>query len=61
MNNTENPEYWRMNWRAFLNNPFAFKDAIQISPIEYQEDINKVLDVLDVQRRGINHSQPRRL
>lgn len=54
----ENSEYWRVNWRAFLNNPIAFADAIKISPAEYQEDINKVLDV---QRRGTNHSQPRRL
>jgi hypothetical protein len=57
----DNPEYWRVNWRAFLNNPLAFKDAIKMSPVEYQEDINKVLDVIDAQRRGTNHSQPRRL
>ena len=40
----ENPEYWRVNWRSFLNNPFAFSDAIKSSPVEYQDDINKVLD-----------------
>ena len=58
----DNPEYWRVNWRAFLNNPMAFKDAIKISPPEYNDDINKVLDALyNSIRQGTNHSQPRRL
>lgn len=57
----DNPEYWRVNWRSFLNNPYAFKDAIKISPLEYQEDINKVLDTIYNISRSTTNSHPARL
>jgi hypothetical protein len=57
-----NIEYWRVNWRQFIKTPLdnKFSDAIKYAPLEYQDDINKIL----FQTRtgsGSTHGQPRRL
>ena len=54
----DNPEYWRVNWSVFLKNPIEFTEAINFAPLEYQDDINNILNEI---RSGANQVQSRRI